>query len=87
MKRYSVAMALSLLVVPFSISASDVMSADFKSMNDCLLGIQAASGKSLEIVTDKPNSVSGFLSNGKGFGCDRKESGTKGVYYNGWFFV
>lgn len=67
--------------------ANEVMSAQFRTMAACLSGIKASSGQQLKIVTDKPNEVSGFLFNGKGFGCQKKESGTKGIYFEGWYMV
>ena len=68
-------------------NAGDMMKAEFRTMAECLSAIKSNSGQNLEVITDKPQEVSGFLSNGKGFGCSRKESGTKGVYFEGWFMV
>jgi hypothetical protein len=62
-------------------------SAEFRTLQDCLLGIKANSGSKLKIVTDKPNNVSGFLSNDQGFGCIEKTTGTKGRYFEGWYMV
>lgn len=70
-----------------SAQADQAMNATFSSMKSCLAGIQRSSGQKLKIVTDKPNEVSGFLENGKGFGCQKKESGTEGVHYAGWYLV
>ena len=56
-------------------------------MAACLSGIEKSSGQKLQVVTDKPNDVSGFLSNGKGFGCRKRETGTKGTYFEGWYMV
>lgn len=68
-------------------SNSQVMSAEFNTMQSCIAGIEKNSGMSLDIITDKPDEVSGFLSNKEGFGCQRKESGTKGIYYEGWYMI
>jgi hypothetical protein len=68
-------------------NAADAMNAEFRTMSECLEGIKKNSKQSLQIVTDKPTEVSGFLSNGQGFACQKKESGTKGTYYHGWFMV
>ncbi|MBV5329975.1 MAG: hypothetical protein JZU65_20510 [Chlorobium sp.] len=65
--------------------AGEMMQAEFQTMDDCLAKIKKSSGQALEIVTDKPNNVSGFLANRKGFGCKKKESGTKGTYFEGWY--
>lgn len=64
---------------------NEVRSAEFRSLNACLEGIKKDSGQSLDIVTDKPENVSGNLSNGETFSCSKKESGTKGIYYEGWY--
>jgi len=63
------------------------MNAEFYSMRECLQGIKKNSGYELDVVTDKADNVSGFLSNGEGFGCQKKSTGTKGTYYEGWFFT
>jgi len=65
---------------------SSVKNAEFYSMYKCLKGIKKSSGKDLDIITDEVDEISGFLSNGKGFACQRKSTGTKGVYYYGWYF-
>lgn len=70
-----------------SAQADQAMNATFSSMKSCLAGIQRSSGQKLKIVTNKPSEVSGFLENGKGFGCQKKESGTEGVHYAGWYLV
>lgn len=76
-----------LLVISFNSHASEVMSAQFRTMAACLSGIEKSSGQKLKVVTDKPHEVSGFLSNGKGFACQKKETGTKGTYFEGWYMV
>ena len=81
----------AILVASFLITtntyASEVMSAQFRTMAACLSGIKTSSGQQLKFVTDKPHEVSGLLSNGKGFACQKKESGTKGTYFEGWYMV
>jgi hypothetical protein len=64
-----------------------VQSADFATLPACLQSIERNSGMKLKIITDKPDKVSGNLSNGAGFGCEQRTSGTKGTYFNGWYFV
>ena len=61
---------------------------DFSTLEACVATIRAASGHELEIIIDKPSKVSGFFKvNGKNklWACVREESGTKGIYYNGYF--
>ncbi len=89
-------MKFSILVSSFFIAslsiaansyANEVMSAQFRTLASCLSGIEKSSGQKLKIITDKPHEVSGFLTNGKGFACQRKESGTKGTYFEGWYMI
>lgn len=69
-------------------STDEVMNAEFRTLTACLEGIKRNSGSlSLKIVTDTPSEVSGFLENGKSFACEEVSSGTKGVYFKGWYFV
>jgi len=64
------------------------MNAEFYTISECLEGIKKSSGsKTLKMITDKPNNVSGFLENGDGFGCKLTSSGTKGTYVKGWYMV
>ena len=69
-----------------SCSSPSVNSADFNSMQQCLSSIKNSTGEELEIVTDKPDNVSGVLKDSrKLFGCQKKSSGSKGTYYNGYY--
>ncbi len=73
-----------------SVSASfadEAMNAEFRTLQKWLDGIKKSSGQELRIITDTPSEVSGFLANRKAFACERTESGTKGVYYKGWYMV
>lgn len=87
----SSAVSASIFLASFFITAntyaSEVMGAQFRTMTACLSGIEKSSGQKLKVVTDKPHEVSGLLSNGNGFGCQKKESGTKGTYFEGWYMV
>ncbi|MEQ9905004.1 hypothetical protein [Pectobacterium aroidearum] len=68
--------------------ADSVMKAEFRTMQECLSSIKAHSGSSsLKVIRDKPTIVTGYLSNGKHFSCEKKETGTKGTYYEGWYMV
>ena len=64
-----------------------IRQAEFTSMYSCLAGLRNDSGLKLEVIRDTRELVSGTLSNGKAFGCEKKESGTKGNYYVGWYYV
>ncbi|MGX5913450.1 hypothetical protein ACR0ST_01770 [Aliidiomarina sp. Khilg15.8] len=66
---------------------AQVRQAEFSTLASCLAGLERQSGGNLNIITDKPAKVSGKLSNGEHFTCERVESGTKGTYFKGWFTV
>lgn len=90
MKRWIIPTLVSAALIAAMVpqgSAADAMNAESPTMSACLEGIKKNSKQSLQIVTDKPIEVSGFLSNGQGFACQKKESGTKGSYYHGWYMV
>lgn len=62
------------------------MVAEFNSMQGCLASIPVSANSSIgKIYTDKPEKASGLLSNGEQFSCTRKSTGTKGIYYEGWY--
>lgn len=67
--------------------ADDVMRAEFRTLAECLASIERSTNSTLTIIRDKPEIVTGNLSNGKTFACELKESGTKGTYYEGWYMV
>lgn len=85
-KHFSVFTAFSLLIASIG-HASETRVAQFRSLAECLIGVEKSSGQKLKPVTDKPGEVSGFLSNGKAFSCQKKETGTKGTYFEGWYMV
>lgn len=66
-----------------------VMKSQFSSMNKCMKSIKKSSHSSLNIVTNKPEEISGFLgkSNELGFSCAIKETGTDGIFVEGWYMV
>lgn len=83
--KLSVLTVTSAFFIATNSYAGDVMRAEFRTLDDCLAKIKKSSGQELQIVTDKPNEVSGFLANRKGFACQKKETGTKGTYFEGWY--
>ena len=69
-------------------SAPRAKNFNFSSMEICLINIKKlSSSESLKIFTDKPEEVSGILDNGNSFACKKMSTGTKGVYYHGWYEV
>lgn len=63
------------------------MTGKYSSMQSCIEGTKRHTGGNLNIITDKPDQVSGFLANGKGFGCNVRETGSQGTYVEGWFGI
>lgn len=66
---------------------TSIRSAEFTSIASCVAGIKRDSGLNLQISRDTPDVVSGTLTNGKTFRCEKNESGSKGIYYEGWYEV
>ena len=81
---------ISALLITFGCGeSSQLMGAKFYSIQSCLVAMPTArmSGQKIKtIMTDKPHKVTGILANGEYFGCEREESGTRGIYYQGWFY-
>ena len=66
----------------------NVRQAEFSTIQGCLRGIRTDAGRNIDIKTvDKPSKVSGVLTNGVTFACERKMTGSKGTYYLGWYVV
>lgn len=86
MNKIALTSLITLLTTMQLTHASDVMKGEFRSMRTCLSSIESSSGKKIDrIATDRTDKVSGFLSNGKHFACTRKSSGSKGIYYEGYY--
>ena len=66
---------------------SNTRSAEYKNLKDCLEAIKKNTGSTLDIITDQPSQISGFLSNGEHFGCVEKVTDEKGTYVDGWYTV
>jgi hypothetical protein len=79
-------LGIVLSAATFDVQAS-VRRGEYRTLQQCLQAIQKNSGERLRVVTDKPANVSGVLSNGQFFGCTRRETGTKGTYFEGYFMV
>lgn len=66
--------------------APTILGAKFKTIPECLDSISRKNGVKLRVITDKPNEVSGFLGDSYlGFYCGLKETGTEGIYIDGWY--
>jgi hypothetical protein len=65
--------------------STEIMKAEFSSMDRCLSSIKKSTGRGLNIIIDELGNISGKLSNGEHFTCETKSSGTKGVYVEGWY--
>ena len=61
-------------------------SAQFPSMSACLEAVRTVTGSDLNIATDKPDRVSGRLSQtNQPFMCTKKETGSLGTFYEAMF--
>lgn len=68
-------------------SNSNIVAAEFKTLQECLDAIKKNTASPLKIITDKPSQVSGFLSNGQHFACMEKATDAKGTFIDGWYTV
>jgi len=60
--------------------------ADHRTLQQCLGWITVRTNSPLDIRTDKPDRVSGRLrGTDRGFGCDQEHTGTKGIYWLGYY--
>jgi hypothetical protein len=77
-----------ILIITFLPESDDKMvGAEFSTMSSCLASIKKNSGQNFDkLMKDTPDRVNGFLTNGKQFDCEKKESGSKGTYYLGTYW-
>jgi len=69
-------------------SSPELMGGEFSSLQQCMSAIQTKTGLSLKPVNDKPDHVSGYLGDtNRDFACKQMSTGTKGVYWEGWYEV
>lgn len=85
--RLSIAITLALALFGCG-EASQVMQAEFSTMEECLAFVRSSTGLALDPMTDRPDKVTGFLGSTKrNFACTQETSGTKGTYVEGWYDV
>lgn len=82
---------LFILILPLSVVVhgedKDVtMGGEFPSIQSCVATIEQAVGP-LKISVDKPDKVMGTTREGKLFSCEKKETGTRGTYIQGWYLT
>ena len=64
--------------------SDDIMGFEAPSLDICLENIEKLSTFDIKsIYTNEPDEVNGYLENEKFFSCEKKENGTKGVYFKG----
>ena len=66
---------------------SNTRVADYNNLENCLEAIKENTASNLEIITNQPSEITGFLSNGEHFGCVEKVTDEKGTYVHGWYTV
>ena len=60
----------------------------YATSDECLSAIEKHSKQEIsKILWDNPKRVSGFLANGKAFGCILRQSDSHGIYWVGWFDI
>lgn len=59
---------------------------EFASMSSCVETLKGQAGP-LKILKDTPEEVLGRTAADEIFACSRKETGTRGTYYSGWYDV
>ena len=85
--RHYVAITLALTLLGCG-EASQVMQAEFSSMEECRAIVRSSTGLALDPMTDRPDKVIGFLGSTKwNFALTQETSGTKGTYVEGWYDV
>ncbi len=68
--------------------SSETVGAKFSSIRGCLEAIQShAKSKVSFIAVDESTKVTGTLSNGANFGCELRNTGTQGIFVEGWYTV
>jgi RNA polymerase subunit RPABC4/transcription elongation factor Spt4 len=67
-------------------STTETMGGEFSSMKDCLSTFEENVGP-LKILKDTPEQILGRTAAGKLFSCKRKDTGSRGTYYSGWYIV
>ena len=62
---------------------------DFYSLEHCMLTIsnEGNNGNKLRVNIDEPDRVIGSLDDGETWGCNLQQSGTRGYYWTGGYFV
>lgn len=93
-KRNEMKNNIQILILVFTVSIvagcdsnsppEDVMGFEAPTLSSCLEHIKKFSKQKIKTTTiDNPDKVRGLLENGKYFSCEKKETGTKGVYFRG----
>ena len=68
-------------------SNTSMRGAEFSSLQNCLSGLKREMGSNLKIITDEQDEVSGIQTDGTFWACNKKTSGTKGIYWEGYYSV
>jgi hypothetical protein len=66
---------------------TEIQGAEFRTLSACMTSLNAKLGSQLSIIIDEPGNVSGKQSNGVNWACSQKHTGTKGIYWEGWYEV
>ena len=85
--KLNVIIFFSIIATAGNALADSIMKGEFNSLDECLSAVKANGGEPLKIIQDKPDKVTGRLPNNEVFGCEKKETGTRGIYFEGWLTV
>lgn len=88
MKRIIIMAAASILAACGP--GTETYGRNFSSLGGCVMSIEASAterGLSMKVYQDTQEKVSGPLSNGLAWACEKRESGTQGTYYHGWYML
>jgi hypothetical protein len=66
---------------------TEIQEAEFRTLSACMASLNTKLGSQLSIIIDEPDNVSGKQSNGVNWACSQKHTGTKGIYWEGWYEV
>lgn len=86
---YRLLLCILMLSVSMAMHGGDkdvTMGGEFPSIKSCVETIEEAVGP-LKISVDKPDKVMATTREGKLFSCEKKETGTRGTYIEGWYLT
>ncbi|EIJ36978.1 zinc ribbon domain-containing protein [Thiothrix nivea] len=97
-KQYNVAILIFPLIIGWllysffttdhtssSTNSSGFRGAEFSTLEQCMTGLQKELGAKLRVIIDEPEEVTGSQADGTFWACEKKSTGTKGIYWEGYY--